>query len=311
VPEKRERADGAGEIPAGRAGDPAGRREIQQPGCKPGGIRFAVFFDMRISHPLIPTTLLVLMMLVGRPMAADAQVGIFRLQALNDSGVREGTCFVIRQETRADGTYLVLVTSARLFDRESGRRALLHVAGQPPVEIVGDAITTPYDNQRDIAVLKAKIEPTQVATLPVTFERVPAGSAFVIAGVRADGSAALADQHVRYCATRAVLGDRSTADLVGCQGAPAIAAQQVFGVVSECQPDRVPEITPLAVSRSFLLRAVPGLSDEANGASTFGVGHQDEYSAHGRTYENAVQGARPRGGKSSRDSAGYRPRATR
>ena len=225
---------------------------------------------MRIS-PLIPTALSILMLISGGLMTADAQVSIFRLQALNDSGVREGTCFVIRQEARADGTYLVLVTSARLFERESGRRALLHVAGQPPVEIAGDAITTPYDNQRDIAVLKTTISLKPVAALPVTFERVPAGSAFVIAGVRADGSAALADQHVRSCATRAVLGDRSTADLVGCQGAPAIVAQRVFGVVSECRPDRVPEITPLAVSRRFLLRAVPGLSDEANRASTLGV----------------------------------------
>ena len=75
---------------------------------------------MRIS-PLIPTALSILMLISGGLMTADAQVSIFRLQALNDSGVSEGTCFVIRQEARADGTYLVLVTSARLFERESGR----------------------------------------------------------------------------------------------------------------------------------------------------------------------------------------------
>jgi hypothetical protein len=200
------------------------------------------------------------------------------LQALNDSGVREGTCFVVRQETRADGTFLVLITSARLFERESGRRALVHIAGQPPVEISGDAITTPFDNQRDIAVLKARIPPTQVAAWPLTFERVPAGSAFVIAGVRADGSAVLVDQRVRYCATRAVLGDRSTADLLGCQGAPAIVEQRVFGVVSECRPDRVPEITPLAISRNFLLRAVPELAEEAGRASTLAPWDRDWHS---------------------------------
>jgi hypothetical protein len=221
---------------------------------------------MRVSRPLASAMLLIQVMLIGRPPAADAQVSIFRVQAFNDSGVREGTGFVIRQETRAEGTFLVLVTSARLFERESRRRALVHLAGRPPVEIAGDAITTPYDNQRDIAILKTVVAPIAAAPLPVTFDRVGAGSPFVIAGLRADGSTASVDQRARFCATRTVLGDRSTAELSGCQGAPAIVERRAFGVVSECGPERVPEITPLAVSRSFLLRTVPGLSDETIGA---------------------------------------------
>jgi hypothetical protein len=221
----------------------------------------------------VAIALLILMALIGRPPSADAQASIFRLQALNDSGVREGTCFVIRQETRADGTFLVLVTSARLFERESGRRALVHLAGQPPVEIAGEAITTPYDNQRDIAVLKAVVPPSASVPLPVTFDPVHAASPFVISGLRADGSPASVEERARFCATRTVLGDRSTAGLTGCQGAPALVERRVFGVVSECSAERVPEITPLAVSRSFLLRTVPGLSDETVGVLPDGEGH--------------------------------------
>ena len=57
------------------------------------------------------------MALASRPVSAEPQVSVFRVQALNESGVREGTCFVIRQEVRAEGTLLALVTSARLFER--------------------------------------------------------------------------------------------------------------------------------------------------------------------------------------------------
>ena len=73
--------------------------------------------------------------MAGLPVSAEAQVSVFRLQALNESGVREGTCFVIRQETTADGTFLVLVTSARLFERESGRRARVYLDNQTPVAV--------------------------------------------------------------------------------------------------------------------------------------------------------------------------------
>jgi hypothetical protein len=229
---------------------------------------------MRGARPFAAATLLV--MLAGHLPSADAQVSVFRLQVLNESGMREGTCFVIHQETLPEGTYLVLATSARLFERQSGRRALVHLTGRPPVEIAGDAIMTPYDNQRDVAILKTVVAPVAAAPLRVTFDRVGAGSRFVISGIRADGSVGSVDQHVRFCATRAVLGDRLTRGLVGCQGAPAMVGQRVFGIVSECSADRVPEITPLAVSMSFLRRAVPGLRDEPLGGPPDGEGNDSD-----------------------------------
>jgi hypothetical protein len=56
-----------------------------------------------------------------------------------------------------------------------------------------------------------------------------------------------------------VLGNAATAGLVGCQGAPAIVRRRVFGFVNG--PDRVPEITPLSLLPTILLRAVPKLGD--------------------------------------------------
>jgi hypothetical protein len=209
--------------------------------------------------------------ITGASAVAAPEHRVFRLQALNQSGVRDGTAFVIRRETRGEHTDMVLVTSARLFERESGRRARLLVEGHSPVEIGPDAIATPYANMRDIAVLKASLTGVAIAALPITFDYVPAETLFVISGLNAEWRPTVVAQHVRFCATRAVLGDRATAELAGCQGAPAIVDRGVFGIVSECGPDRVPEITPLSVSRNFLLRMVPGLGDPRVETTAFHV----------------------------------------
>jgi hypothetical protein len=219
---------------------------------------------MRTYRLVISVACINLIMLTSRPVSAEPQVSVFRLQALNESGVREGTCFVIHQERRADGTFLVLVTSARLFEREPRRRARVFADGDTPMEIGHEAITTPYANMRDVAVLTVTLKGPQVSALPVVFDPVPSGTEFVISGVRSDGSRALVAQRVRFRATRTVLGDRTTTELTGCQGAPAMVERGVFGIVSECGRDRVPEITPLAVSRNFLLRAVPELNQRSS-----------------------------------------------
>jgi hypothetical protein len=211
----------------------------------------------------------------GQPVLAEPPNSVFRLQVLNESGTRHGTAFVIRRERRGEQTDVVLVTSARLFERESGRRARLLVEGHSPVEIGPDAISTPYANMRDVAILKATTKNLAISALPITFEYVPPETLFVISGLSADWSRTVVAQHVRFCATRAVLGDRATGELAGCQGAPAIVESGVFGVVSECGPDRVPEITPLSVSRNFLLRTVPGIGAPQIETTAFHVEERD------------------------------------
>src|SRR5262245_51959591 len=79
---------------------------------------------------LLLSALGILIMTPVEGAAASAPEAVaFRLQALNRSGVRDGTCFVIRQEQRAEGTFLVLVTSARLFDRDESHRARVFLDG--------------------------------------------------------------------------------------------------------------------------------------------------------------------------------------
>ena len=153
---------------------------------------------MRASHAVRAFICLTIVALTMLPTSAQAQVTVFRLQALNESGVRDGTCFVIRQETRADGTFLMLVRSARLFGRESERRPRVFVDDKQFVEISGEAITTPDDNKRDIAVLKTVVEETPVSPLPVTFDRVSGGSPFVISAFRPDGGRGVVAQRARF-----------------------------------------------------------------------------------------------------------------
>src|SRR5512134_2336438 len=120
---------------------------------------------MCVSRLVVSIACLNLLALSGLPASAQSDATVFRVQALNDSGVREGTCFVVRQEQRAEGTFLVLVTSARLFDRESRRRARVFVDPNAPVEIGPDAITTPYANRRDVAVLQATVNGPPISAL--------------------------------------------------------------------------------------------------------------------------------------------------
>jgi hypothetical protein len=201
------------------------------------------------------------------PVQAQPRGSVLRMQALNPSGEREGTCFVVHQEARGDHTLVTLLTSARLFDRDAMPRARIFLDATHFVEVEHAAVATPYANMRDVAVLKATITGAALEPLPLVFDQAKVGTLFVISGRGIDGQPALVAEHVRFAATRAVIGDRTTGALAGCLGAPAIVERGVFGIVSECQSDRGPEITPLAVSEGFLARSVPGItarpSDEA------------------------------------------------
>lgn len=79
----------------------------------------------------------------------------------------------------------------------------------------------------------------------------------------------LVTERVRFVTSRSVLGDRSAAHVAGCRGAPALVERGVFGLVSECDPDRVPVVTPLAAARAFITRTIPGLTVMRSAAPQF------------------------------------------
>lgn len=210
------------------------------------------------------------------PVDAAATEGtVLRVQVGEGSDSREGTCFVIHQEERDNETIVFFLTSARLFDEHRQRRVRVVVDESETLDIPPDGVFLPYGNLQHVAVLRAVSTSARWVTMPIVFEPVYPGSVFVISGYHPDGTRALVTQHVRFVATRTVLGDRAAASVAGCRGAPAIVERGVFGVVSECEPDRVPIVTPLSAVRSFIIRTVPGLTATQSDDPQFTLGERE------------------------------------
>jgi hypothetical protein len=199
---------------------------------------------------------------IGWPLAAPgpgqegSPVHVLPIQAINPQGVRQGTCFVVFQDDEGGRRTVWFVTSARLFDRQSPHRARI-LMGSQAADISGDDILMPFENHRDIAVLRAEMTGAAFRALPLRFDQVHVGTSFMVSGYDHAGGPLTVPQRVAIGATRALYSDGTMSALAGCQGAPAIVDGRVFGVVSECAPNQRPEIMPMVVARSFLLRTIP------------------------------------------------------
>ena len=196
------------------------------------------------------------------PSPARAGATVFPLQVIEGVDRPRGTCFVIHQESLGDETAIYFITSASLFDMRRHPRARIFVKGMEPLDIGPDGIFVSDDNRIDIAVLRAVSGGAWLKPMPIALEPVSPGAGFVISGFHPDGSRALVTQHVRFVEPRTVLGHPSAGGMAGCHGAPAIIEHRVFGLISECAPDRGPVITLLSAARDFLIRTVPGLLDD-------------------------------------------------
>lgn len=95
--------------------------------------------------------------------------------------------------------------------------------------------------------------------IPLAWAPPAIASAFEIAGYDGAGNPATITAHVRFASTRLLVGDRDISGLAGCIGAPAIGLDGLYGIVSECEPNRAPVITRLSMAYSFLARNLPGL----------------------------------------------------
>jgi hypothetical protein len=188
------------------------------------------------------------------------------LQIVYEGGVVDGSCALVYMDSRVEDVMLYFVTSARLFKTPDGQplpdaRAIrVTLDGGNQVTVGRQDVFLPIGNLVDVAVLRA--EAPYAAVLPGTMSfdaPPPAGSDFLIAGYDDGGALATVAEHVRFLSTRLVVGDRDVSGLAGCLGAPAISADGIFGVVSECDAGRAPVVTLLALASPFLARHVPGL----------------------------------------------------
>jgi hypothetical protein len=209
---------------------------------------------MRASAFIVAMALVALPTVARRWPAVEPTVEVFKVQAVNPGGVREGTCFVVHPG-EYDGVAW-FVTSARLFEDDHTARARILTAGHD-VEVASHDIVLPLENNRDMAILKARIAGVSLKAVPLVFEQTHAGTPFVVRGFDAAGALTIVPQQVALATTRSLRAGRLMPGLVGCQGAPAMIEAGAFGIVSDCAPGQMPEITPMIVARSFLLRTLP------------------------------------------------------
>ncbi len=212
------------------------------------------------------TLLLSLVLLAIASIASPAptpEQAIFRVQIETRAGMLEGTCVLVQRESRGRQTVLYFLTSAQLLknteaDLRAGTRRIRILRNKvAPIEVGSGGVLMPYGNMLDIAVLRVATSGGLFVPLPMVFEPPGPGSVFTISGFGRNGIPATVPERVRFRATFRLLGDRDASGIAGCAGAPAIGERGVFGLVTECAPDRIPSIVPLAAARAFITRNLP------------------------------------------------------
>ena len=238
--------------------------------------------------PLIPVSLLVALLAAAglfpsRAEAADNPLyaSALRLRVVQDTGTISATCVLVHRDNRADGVVLYFVTAAHLFKLPTGEtlpraRAIdVVIDGAHAIAIDPDDLMLPSGDIVDIAVLRAVVTHTTLVPLPLRFEQPAPESVFLIAGRDRDGVPVTLAERVRRRASAVVVGDRDASALAGCEGAPAVAEQGVFGIVSECEAGRLPVVTLFSIARNWISQHVPGLSYRPPLTTEFSVFSRD------------------------------------
>jgi hypothetical protein len=198
---------------------------------------------------------------------ADVAAASLRVEIRSPHGVSDGTCVLIHQ-TRDGNTVLgYLLTAQRLFDPDvlgtwRPHELLVRVfLGDTVVEADGSQVTfsAETDQPLGLAVIKVVMSRAQPAIAPLSVAPPDRAAAFVI---RPFSQEAIA------------VGDDAAAP-GHCLGAPAISNAGVFGIATECAPDRAPAITTLAAARTFLLQVLPMWKPSPEAPPIFRVEHRN------------------------------------
>jgi hypothetical protein len=186
-----------------------------------------------------------------------------RLQIVRPGRTVEGTCFLIASQRRGHEVVLSFLTSARLFRATGGRgcdgRQLRLVAdGGIQIETTRTTVLLPPEQAPDVAIVRVTLPYTDFVPFPVASACPEVARAFVAFGHRENGAPVTLKARVRRRSPWFIVGDRTIPDSDALVGAPALVGGAVFGLVSDCGPDRCPTITALTTAYSFIARHVPG-----------------------------------------------------
>ena len=184
-----------------------------------------------------------------------------RIADANDAAVVQLKLEIEHKETLA---------SAVLVYREDGPReavlyfltseSLLRNQSATPLISIPDSEGENGDGTTvaDIAVLRILTANSSLAPARVTLDSPRLGELFFIVSHDAAGARVIVQQHVGVMSERFVVGDIEL-QTPTCVGAPAFSDIGVFGIVTQCGPNRPTIVTLLSASRDLLRRLIPSL----------------------------------------------------
>ena len=206
----------------------------------------------------------------GPAAAGDPEVrrdsGIVRIHISGRTGTVEGTAFLAHQSEHAQGVVQYFLTAGHLLSpasigerQTSALRIRFITETGTVVEASGRDARFPggVNAGLDLAVVPVASDRAHLTPVRLSLNAPNLGDTFLVQGYRRERLTTLTEQ-VRFRSTRLLIGDRTADDVSGLMGAPAMAAQRVFGLVTECSSTRAPVVTLLDAARSFLSRAIPG-----------------------------------------------------
>jgi hypothetical protein len=187
---------------------------------------------------------------------------VMSLHVVAETFDTHGSAVLVGRDDTPTGTVLYFLTSSRNLsprDAPEASPSLVQLSTDAETLNVGrEDIRRARGGIVDVAVLRTTVPQDMPAVpKPVSYTSPPLDSVFIIAVPDGFGAMRSIPQHVRFVSTLFVTGDRDISDVPGCVGAPAIAPDGVFGVVHECEPNRSPVISLLAVGQSLLERVLP------------------------------------------------------
>ena len=196
--------------------------------------------------------------------ASTAEAAPLRLQLVRAGHVSTATCWLLHRQDDGGRIVLHFVTAGHLFKAPSGERLAapdsirVRMPDGREIEVASRGITLPASTVVDLALIRATVTATSLVPLRVGFAPPLPGGEFEIAGLDEWDNPVDVAQRVRIKTSGLLLGDREATKLSGCEGAPAIAAQAVFGIVVSCERGQVVVVSLLQLAESFMRHHVPG-----------------------------------------------------
>lgn len=126
------------------------------------------------------------------------------------------------------------------------------------VDVTPDGLSLTAGTSVDIAILRAVVQETSLTPAPLAFHEPAAGSMFAVSGWNATEAPVAVTQRVTRRSTLLLIGDGELSSLKGCVGAPAIAEDGVFGIVTQCEAGRPPVVTLLGAVQHWIEAHVSG-----------------------------------------------------